>query len=129
MKNRKRMTKCLIVFVFAVYLLVGIFIYQDYGISADEPTERISTLVNVKYIFKILGIDKETGIEVPDLTEYKDKYYGTFLQMPAMIFEFHNEDLGFVFWGRHLYTFILCLIGCAAFFLLCKKLLNQIYLQ
>ena len=125
MKNRKQMTKCLIVFAFAVYLLVGIFIYQDYGISADEPTERISTLVNVKYILKILGIDKETGIEVPDLTEYKDKYYGTFLQMPAMIFEFHNENLGFVFWGRHLYTFILCLIGCAAFFLLCKKLLKS----
>lgn len=125
MKNRKRMTKCLIVFAFAVYLLVGIFIYQDYGISADEPTERISTLVNVKYILSILNVEKAEAIDVPDLADYKDRYYGTLLQLPTSILEIKNEGNRDIYLGRHLYTFFLCLAGYVAFFFLCKTLFHS----
>lgn len=125
MKSRKPVINCIIVLAFAVYLVVGIFVYRDYGISADEPTERVSTLVNVKYILNTLGIDKASEMEVPDLEDYEYKYYGTFLQMPTMIFEFLSEDLRSVYHGRHMYTFILCLIGYVAFFLLCKTLLKS----
>lgn len=125
MKIGKQVINCLIVLAFAAFLLVGILIYRDYGISADEPTERVSTLVNAKYILNTLGVDKATEIEVPDLEDYEYKYYGTFLQMPTMIFEFHDEDLRSVFHGRHLYTFTLCLIGYVSFFLLCRTLLKS----
>lgn len=116
---------CLIILAFVAYLILGIFIYRDYGISSDEPTERVSTLVNVKYILNFFGIDKAEELEVPDLEDYKDKYYGTFLQMPTIIWEIGSDDLKDAFYGRHLYTFGLCLMGYVAFFFLCKILLKS----
>ena len=124
-KKTDKVINYLIILAFAVYLVLGIGIYRDYGISADEPTERVSTLVNAKYIFEFLDIDKASEMEVPNLKEYKDRYYGTFLQMPTMIFELNNEDLRDVFYGRHLYTFGLCLVGYIAFFFMSKMLLKS----
>ena len=124
-KTTKRLMNYLIIPVFLVYLVLGMGIYRDYGISPDEPTERVSTLVNVKYIMNYLGIEKADEIEVPDLPDYEYRYYGTFLQMPTTVFEKYNEDLGVVFRGRHLYTFFLCMAGYAAFFLLCRMLFQS----
>ena len=68
-----------------VYILVGAGIYRDYGLSSDEPTERISTLVNVKYLISLFDQDRASEMEVPDLMTYDDRYYGTLLHMPNMI--------------------------------------------
>lgn len=126
----KRTTKSLInhfiiIAAFLAYLAVGIGIYRDYGISSDEPTERISTLVNVKYILTFLGHDHAAQMEVPELETYSDRYYGTLLQMPSVVFEAGDQGLGDIFYGRHLYTFGLCFMGYITFFFLCKMLLKS----
>ncbi len=120
-----RFKNCLIILAFVIYLILGISVYRDYGISSDEPTERVSTLVNVKYILNFFDIDKAAEPEALELKDYKDKYYGTFLQMPTMICEIGSDDLKDAFYGRHLYTFGLCLMGYVAFFFLCKTLLKS----
>ena len=123
-KTTKRLMHFLIILAFLAYLLLGIGIYQDYSISPDEPTERVSTLINVKYVLNYWGIDKADEIDLPDLPDYKDRYYGTFLQMPTTMLEKY-DDLGVVFKGRHLYTFFLCMAGYVAFFLLCRMLFHS----
>lgn len=121
-KNKKNLINCLIVLVFLAYLALGIGIYRDYGISSDEPTERISTLVNVKYVLNFFGMDKMSGFDVPDLETYQDRYYGTFLQMPTVIFEVMGHGLSDVYYGRHLWTFLICLTGYLAFFFCLKTI-------
>ncbi len=124
-KTTKGLVNCIALVIFLAYLALGVGIYRDYGISADEPTERLSTLVNVKYVFNFLGIDRMNGFDIPDLETYSDRNYGTFLQMPSVLFEMKAQDLGDVFFGRHLYTFLLCMLGYAAFFFLIKALFSS----
>jgi len=121
----KYLTKWIVLAVFIAYFALGIGVYRDYGISADEPSERLSTLVNVKYALNFLGADRMSSFDVPDLETYSERNYGTFLQMPSMIFELTAQDLGDVFYGRHLYTFILCFLGYIAFFFLLKSLFKS----
>lgn len=124
-KITKGLINCIVLVVFLAYLALGVRVYRDYGISADEPTERLSTLVNVKYALNFLGADRMSGFDVPDLETYSERNYGTLLQMPSVIFELTAQDLGDVFYGRHLYTFILCFLGYIAFFFLLKSLFKS----
>lgn len=121
----RNITNFIVVILFLAYLAVGVSVYRDYGISADEPTERISTLVNVKYVLNFLGANRMSEYDIPDLETYIYRNYGTFLQMPSVIFEVTGEDLGDIFYGRHLYTFFLCVVGYVAFFLLLKTLFKS----
>ena len=68
-----------IVFVFAGILLIGLVIYDDYGIAYDETIERTTTFVNLKYILETIHPQirlPEVFDEIPDLAEWKDRYYG-----------------------------------------------------
>ena len=51
----------LILSFFGILILVGTTIYKDYGISWDEPEQRLSGLVSLKYVgeyFDIVQIKK-----------------------------------------------------------------------
>lgn len=123
--KKNNISKYIVIAFFAIYLVVGILIYKDYGISSDEPTERTTTLVNVKYVLETFGLDKADGIAVPELEEYSDKYYGTILQIPTFVLETMNLSLRAIYHGRHLYTFLICFIGYIFFFFLCKKMFKS----
>lgn len=101
----------IIIVMFLAYLMLGIGVCRDYGISSDEPTERLSTLINVKYVLTSFKVECMSGFDVPDLETYDCRNYGTFLQMPSVIFEVIGKDIGDVFLGRHFYTFLICVIG------------------
>ena len=47
---------CLTLF-FLSLLMIGIYIYQDYGLSWDEPTERLTGLVNLNYIEEFFNFE------------------------------------------------------------------------
>ncbi len=124
-RKSKFIINLIIVAALVAYMALGIMVYRDYGISADEPTERISTLVNVKYMLNFFGADHMSEFDVPDLETYIYRNYGTFLQMPSVIFEVTEDNLGDIFCGRHFYTFILCVVGYVAFFFLLKTLFKS----
>lgn len=124
-RSRKILINSIIIVALLAYMALGMAVYRDYGISSDEPTERLSTLVNVKYALNFFGVDRMSQFDMPDLETYIYRNYGTFLQMPSAIFEVVGKDLGDVFYGRHLYTFFLCVVGYVAFFLLLKTLFKS----
>lgn len=121
----------LVVLFFVVYLCFGLFTYKDYGIGVDERIERDSTLINYKYMFpsvrsiKTDTVDFENLIDLPD---WKDRYYGTALQQPAVMIEhmfgFHLNYQQ-IFQVKHLYTFLLFFIAAIFFYHLAKGLLGE----
>lgn len=116
-----------IVFVFAGILLIGLVIYDDYGIAYDETIERTTTFVNLKYILETIHPQirlPEVFDEIPDLAEWKDRYYGVAVQLPAAMIEWMT---GFKFSQfticriRHLWIFLQFYAALIFFFLLLRR--------
>jgi hypothetical protein len=117
---KSRLSKLLIVMVFLCMFIVGLLLYQDYGISVDEPVQRQHSLVSYKYIMeKVFHRNVSELYDSPALQEYQPRYYGTFLQMPMVFLEDLNDfqtDLGDVMRTRHLITFVYCFFGYVCFY-------------
>ncbi len=124
-----RIAKITVLIFFVLYLIIGIIIFKDYSISTDEPTERISTLVNAKAVLEKIAPEKAKRIQVPELDTYKDRYYGTAVQMPTVILEMGDLSLRALYHARHLYTFIICFLGYIAFFDLCMQIFHNRWLS
>jgi len=124
--QNKRFGNGLVVVFFVIYFLVGVLIFDDYGISTDEPYERQTMWVNIDYISTLLGRE---SMGAQELSTYDDKYYGSVMQMPAVVLEMGHEDTAYIYACRHFYTFGICMVGYIAFFILCKKLFKSNWLS
>lgn len=115
--------KTIPILFFIAFFVMGIFIYDDFGISTDEVQERRTTLVNAKYIMNTFGYDGLSDMD-ENLLDYKDKYYGVFLQLPCVAIEWLTgfEDSPSIYLYRHLYVFGICILGYLSFYLLCMRL-------
>jgi len=112
------------VLFFVLFLIIGLFVYDDYGINVDEMFERNTGLITLKYILheklKLESLPDEI-IEADDLLSYEDKDYGIVLQLPVVLFEYFNNfrfDLSTVVKIRHLWTFLNFYIAAIFFYLL-----------
>src|SRR5215467_6984714 len=114
---------------FLVLLVIGLCIYRDYGISWDEPKQRISGAVTLKYLAERFApsLLNDTANHLESLNDYKDRDYGIAFETPAVALELmfglgSPEGLPFplprdgktVFMFRHLLTFLLTLAGIFA---------------
>jgi hypothetical protein len=109
---------------FLVVFLLGLFIYKDYGISLDEPAQRLIGIVNANYVAQVLGI--QNIIENPHfanfttqtLTQIKDRHYGVIFELPAALLELflNPNDPKTIYEARHLLTFIYFLVGLIALY-------------
>lgn len=106
--------KILVFLFFAAYLLVGVGIFKDYGISNDEPTERNKGIMAVRYaMFR----DQEL------LTHKDSRHYGTAFEMLLVAIEKIlnlTKDPRAIYLMRHLVTFLLFYTGVFFFYRLCK---------
>ena len=72
-KNRSdKILKEITVLIFIVFLGTGLFIFDDYGVTVDEPMDRQTGLVNLKFILQDLfqrPIPDEL-LTIPDLLYY-----------------------------------------------------------
>lgn len=111
------------VILLSLFIIMGVIIYDDYGISTDEQQERKTTLVNAKYIMNVLGHDGLSDLN-EELPDYKDKYYGVILQLPCVVFEWMTgfKDDPSIYLYRHLYVFMVCTFGYICFYFLCRQL-------
>lgn len=113
--------------VFLLFFTIGILVYDDYGLSTDEPTERYTGFVNLKYIIsKLFGSESLTGklARYPDLESYNDNKYGMIIQMPVVLLEYLTKfslDSRTVYKIRHLWVFLNFYTATFCFFLLIKK--------
>jgi hypothetical protein len=111
---------------FGMYLLLGLFIYGDYGVSTDEAISRMNGMVSAKYILSIVKPEAKNkyGLAmVKDLHAYTDKDYGVAFELPVFVLE---KVLGIgerdpaLFRMRHLCTFLVFFAGVVYFYRLAR---------
>ena len=109
--------------IFIIFFVIGLFIFDDYGVTVDEPFERKTGLVNLKFILNDL-LHKpllEELSDIPALESYEDKDYGVILQLPTVLFEYFTNfkhDISSIYKLRHLWTFLNFYISVIIFNLL-----------
>lgn len=110
MNLRKIIVFCFFIF----YFLIGFFIYKDYGISWDEPTQRQIGYVNFTYIFK--G-DKSLLNDI-------EQDHGPFIELPLVIIEraLNMSDSRTIYFMRHLMNFSFFFISVVFFYLLVLRI-------
>ena len=109
---------------FALYAVIGLILFNDYGCGPDEGMERQTSLVNFRYVIETLNIPVPESTTawlayLPDLHEYRDRYYGIALHFPLVIieslFNFQMQPIEF-YSLRHFYTFLNFFIAMICFY-------------
>lgn len=100
--------------LFLVFFAVGFSIYQDYGVSWDEPIQRELGNINLQYML---------GRSDALLTE-KDRFYGPTFELFLILMEkvFRPPSSREVYFLRHLMTFVLFATGTVFFYILSRNL-------
>ncbi len=119
--------------VFIGFIIIGLLIYDDYGISWDEPQERLSSLVTYRWLNRTIlnrGVFVDEGTE--DLPGYYDKFYGVTVPLPLMFFEdvyqlIHHEPMAYaqIYHMRHLYCYFLFIFALFCFYEMLKDLFTS----
>lgn len=113
---------------FLLFFGLGLLIYRSYGISWDEPVDRNTGMVNLKYVAELVAPqwaaqDSVLNSYKTPLMQHNDRDYGTAFQLPVAflerVFKLNVERDIFLF--RHLLTFIVCFGGVIAFFKLVER--------
>tara|TARA_Y100000816_G_C26095822_1_gene579905 strand:+ start:209 stop:1858 length:1650 start_codon:yes stop_codon:yes gene_type:complete len=117
--------------LFAFYLVVGLIIYKDFGITTDEEFQRYSGFFWLKYVLsftpfeelKILADQKLNsigGLTLPNPIDFP--FYGVIYDLPLALFEIllGIEKSKDYFALRHLCNFLIFFISSIYFFFLLR---------
>ncbi len=101
-----------IVVFFALYLIIGLVVYRDYGVSWDEHISRENGKLSYFYI--------TTGDR--QLLTHVERYHGSAFELPLYFIEtiFPNRSPQQIFAQRHVLTFLYFYLGAIAFFHIIK---------
>jgi hypothetical protein len=112
---------------FFCFLLIGVFTFQDYGVSFDETVSRTNGGTSLRYVLEKLNLpifstDTEiAALEVP-LQVYRDRDYGVSFDLPAFFLErllsLNDSRTQYLF--RHLLTFLFFFAGAIAIYKLVR---------
>ncbi|UQZ91439.1 hypothetical protein C4J81_19265 (plasmid) [Deltaproteobacteria bacterium Smac51] len=110
---------------FIIYLLMGIAIHADYGISWDELTQRLHGPINHKYIGEKIAPFLLTGetAEALDLYKWYDRDYGVASEIVFYGLEraFNIDGDMNIYIFRHLLTFLCAFAGVLALYAAAKN--------
>lgn len=117
---------------FLAILTLGLLTYKDYGVSFDEPAQRLIGVTNLNYIahkFNLNSIiDNESLAQFPKrLDQITDRDYGVIFELPAAFLE-HALDLKQerdIYHTRHLFTFLFFLAGVFAVYRMAQRRFND----
>jgi len=103
----KRVKHISIGLFFSFLLLLGLSRYRDFGISWDEPLQRLTGAVTVNYLaetFHTPAFMTWWQQDVPALAKYGDRDYGVAFEAPAFALEqiFRLKDSRDIYMFRHL---------------------------
>ena len=107
---------------FLGYLLLGLWIVPDYGISWDEPLQRRHGIVATDYINRFLGIPAERHDPDYELETYEHRYYGLLFTTTCYKLErlLDLDTFREIHLLRHYAVFLLFWLGSLAFYLLLR---------
>ena len=120
----KNNTSLLVILIFSSYFIIGILIYDNYGISFDEFNHRINGFVALNFFREIFSLDIYPGLEHSGkVFAESTKQYGVLFDLPMAFIEkkLHIEDSKNYFYLRHFFNFIIFYISSIFFYLLLKK--------
>jgi hypothetical protein len=111
---------------FFVYLVIGISIYKDYGISWDERWHRQIASVTANYLtaFVMPGFHFQEFASLPPLSEYSEKQYGVIFDLPMYVADNllgYSGTMPEAYYMRHFCTFILFYISVFFFYLIVRN--------
>ncbi len=106
----------------ALYLLFGLFIAKDYGMSFDESYERETSLVTYNYVMRLENSNSEAvrnfAESIPPFELYPEKH-GTALHFPLVAIEhIFNFELPTqtVYLMRHIFVFLNYILAAFCFY-------------
>lgn len=110
----KRFSDIYVILIITFYVLVGFFVYSDYGISWDESFQHDYGKAVYEYVFH----------DSQDLLEHRSRYHGPIFQLALYGSEkvLGVTDIGNVFRLRHLLNFLFSAIGLIFFYRLLREL-------
>jgi hypothetical protein len=123
-----------IYFFFISYLILGLYIYNDYGVGIEEHFQRKNGFYWLKELFIFLNLENLTFLALqkyesiilldPSLpnTEFFN-FYGIIFDVPTAFIEliFKIEDSKLYFEIRHLINFLFFFVGSIFFYKLIKN--------
>ena len=100
----------------ALFLIVGLAVLDDYGITNDEPLHRNVALATLRHI------QGEQYALPPDKSFHS--FYGAAFQLPLALAEraFDLQDARGIYLSRHLLTHLFFLVGGLCAYLLARRL-------
>ena len=118
-----------------ILILIGFTVYKDYGISLDEEITRENGIVTIKYLYEFLFPQSAENLKliqnVPNLSEYWQKQYGTFFEVLVITtieILLKVKDFSEIFYYRHLMNHYLFIISIICFYFLCLNIFkNKLY--
>ncbi|MCU0338740.1 MAG: glycosyltransferase family 39 protein [Spirosomaceae bacterium] len=115
--------------LFLGYFLVGVAVYRDYGISFDEPINRVNGIVSMQYVGEKLGVVAPND-EIPRLQTYYDRDYSVIFEIPLLIAEkalaLNSDDKSRqLYQMRHLLTFLTFFVAVIFFYLTLFKVFKK----
>ena len=125
--------KAVAIILFAILFTIGVFVFDDYGISMDEEVQREHGIVTYRWLNRKLfnrGVFVDEGTE--NIEKYGGRIYGVALQLPVVFAEdvYHivnGEAMSFrtIYLVRHAYLYCWFLIGLYCFYCLLCDLYNN----
>jgi hypothetical protein len=106
--------------LFALFMIIGLLTFKDYGIAWDEPLQRGPGVLSYNYMFH--G-DKE-------LLQKPTDNHGAGYEIPLVIIEkaMHLKDTRDIYLMRHIVTHTLFLLSALAMYILGLRLFRNKYL-
>lgn len=102
---------------FGLLALLGVALYQDYGVGWDEQVDRLNGIINAKYVAMKLAPEiarrQPSFAEIPDLHGSQDTDHGVLYQLPLVLLEkvARVENTRDVYFLRHLTIWLTCVAG------------------
>ncbi len=127
-KNKQELT--VVLSLFAIFLLISVIAFDDFGISVDEWELRILGFSNLKYIISLFSLSKANELnnimQIPELSDYLGTHGAIFaLPMSFIEYIFNIKDSQTYFFLRHYINHVVFLFGSFYFYLLVKQRFNN----
>jgi hypothetical protein len=104
---------------FAAFLLIGLLVFRDYGISWDEiPTRQFGIMYVTHAVPNAEALDSVRAVGGPAFERFGPVFEILLVRAEALM---HASDIRNVFYMRHLATFLTFFVGVVLFHRLCRR--------
>jgi hypothetical protein len=117
-----RQQKWFVTGYFVALLLLGLFIYKDYGVSWDESIDRVNGMVNAKYMLSKVAPEWTASqpifADVPEFHSHSEVDHGALFHLPLAFLEIVSGgiDSRTYYFVRHFCIFLSFLAGAWALY-------------